>query len=484
MLVRVIVAASRTTLRDRLLRCLHRPELVVTAVSGGRALLDRAARGDFDLLLAARAALPADVAGFIASVRALPERPEVIVTSGREDPAERAALLTAGCMAVINEALPDGVVTETLQVLVERKRDEAIRRLRAERPEEQYSLDDFISLSPSMQAFLQLARRVVDTDSSLLILGETGVGKERLARAIQGESPRGRGPFVPVNCGAIPEYLIESELFGHEEGAFTGATRARRGYFEVAHRGTVFLDEIGDLPLHLQVKLLRVLESREIQRVGGEKPLRVDVRVIASTNRQLEEEVAARRFRSDLYYRLAVVTLLLPPLRERREDIPQLVASYIDHFRVLLRHPVRGIGPAALEALVRYNWPGNVRELINVLERTLLLCAGPEITPEDLPDGIAAGVIDTASPPPPGAGSGLFSNHAGLPPPGPLREERHRATEAFEREYLRQLLSAAGGRVGESARLAGINVRSLYELMKRHGLNKESFRVRIDTFRG
>ena len=244
------------------------------------------------------------------------------------DDACRAALRDARRRAVSpcsTTACRTRILLETLRSLVERRRQDGLRRLKAERPEERYSLNDFVLVSPAMQRFVAVARRVVAADSSLLILGETGVGKERLARAIHAESPRARGPFVAVNCGALPEGLLESELFGHERGAFTGAVASRKGHFELAHEGTIFLDEIGEMPLHLQVKLLRVLEERRLQRVGGQRPIAIDVRVMAATNRDLEAEMGAGRFRNDLYYRLAVVTLTLPPLRDRAEDIPDLV---------------------------------------------------------------------------------------------------------------------------------------------------------------
>ncbi|MBL6720362.1 MAG: sigma 54-interacting transcriptional regulator [Planctomycetes bacterium] len=214
------------------------------------------------------------------------------------------------------------------------------------------ALVDFASRSPRMRRFLRLVNRVVDTDSSLLLTGETGVGKERLAQAIHNEGARASGPFVSVNCGAIPESLLESELFGHQPGAFTGAERLKRGRFELAERGTIFLDEIGEMPLHLQVNLLSVLQRRRVQRVGGEELIGIDVRVMAATNRDLEALVRKGRFREDLYYRLNVVTLEVPPLRERSEDIPDMVGMFIGHLRTSLgRQEVDGITPAALEAL-------------------------------------------------------------------------------------------------------------------------------------
>jgi DNA-binding NtrC family response regulator len=348
-----------------------------------------------------------------------------------------------------------------------------------ERPEERYGLADFISDSPTMQGFVNLARKVVRTDTSVLILGETGVGKERLARAIHAESPRSTGPFVPVLCAALPDGLVESELFGHEAGAFTGASRARKGYFELAHKGTLFLDEVGEIPPHVQVKLLRALEDRRVLRVGGEKPTKVNVRIIAATNRDLEAEVAKNAFRPDLFFRLSVVTLTIPPLRDRREDIEKLALAYLEHFRQQLGRPDIAIEPAALDVFVRYSWPGNVRELINAVEQAVLLCSENRITVEDLPRRIVTAVIPDA------AAALTAGNEGALRLPDelldkPLPEARAGIVSAFERTYVVRLLRASRGRLGETAERAGVNQRHLYDLMKRLGLRKEEFKIPRD----
>jgi DNA-binding NtrC family response regulator len=344
--------------------------------------------------------------------------------------------------------------------------------------DEHHQLSDFACESPAMRRLLDLARRVCASDCSLLILGETGVGKEWLARAIHEEGQRASAPFVAVNCAALPETLLESELFGHERGAFTGAERSKRGQFELAHRGTLFLDEIGDMPLHLQIKLLRVLQDRALQRLGAEQTIAIDVRIVAATNRDLEAALAAGTFRNDLYYRLAVMTLTLPPLRERREDIPALLLAYLELFRAEAGKDVREIAPEALAALIDYGWPGNVRELINVMERAVLLCRGPVITPADLPQHVAApGSSEVAATAAPAAGNG-FS----ILPPGwlelPLSSVRREAVDAVERRYLSEQLRRTGGRVGEAALRAGLDPRSLYDKMKRLGISKDDFRPR------
>jgi transcriptional regulator with GAF, ATPase, and Fis domain len=278
-----------------------------------------------------------------------------------------------------------------------------------------------------------------------------------------------------VNCGAIPEPLLESELFGHVEGAFTGANRAHRGHFELAHGGTLFLDEIAEMPLHLQAKLLRVLQELKIKRVGGEHEIETDVRLMAATNRDLEEEMQARRFRPDLFYRIGVVTITLPPLRDRHEDIPDLVRSQLTHFQTKLNRRLNGITAEALDALVSYDWPGNVRELINVLERAVLLCDTDRLRVNDLPQVMVGSTVtsDLSSLSPirdePNAVSSELLDM-------PLKTAREDIIAAFEKAYFSELLARNGGRVGVVARRAGITPRSLYGKMKRYRLHKEDFK--------
>ena len=474
MLVQLLVVSSDAGRRRRLEHILGGLPNVRAVMETPNRLWDHLNRGDVDVVLADRATLSATPATVVSSIRQLPEQPEVVALTEREDGELRAALLAAGCLAVLHVGAGDVGLRDAVSALVERRRGEMMRQLGAGRGPGRGSLRDFVSESPTMRRFVDLARRVVNTDSSLLLLGETGVGKERLASAIHHDGPRRGGPFLCVNCAALPETLLESELFGHEMGAFTGATRTRRGFFEQAHGGTIFLDEIAEMPLHLQVKLLRVLESRTVQRLGSETVQRIDVRVMAATNRHLEAEVSAGRFRPDLYFRLAVVTLRLPPLRERREDIPGLVASYLDWFGATLAARPRTMTPAALDALVAYDWPGNVRELINIVERTTLLTPTREIDVDDLPPGIVRGtpVIAPAGTRAAAALGAVSGDLHGLP----LAEARDRVLDAFHRDYLDTLLGEHRGRVGESARAAGINERTLYHLMRRYGLRKEDYR--------
>lgn len=332
-----------------------------------------------------------------------------------------------------------------------------------------------------MQGTLNTARKVARADSPVLLLGETGVGKERLAMLIHNSSPRSKGPFVAVNCAALPAELFESELFGHEKGAFTGASRSRRGHFELAHEGTLFLDEVGEVPLHLQAKLLRVLQEHRIKPLGSEHSLEVDVRVIAATNRDLDHEMAHGHFRRDLYYRLGVVELHIPSLRDRHEDVEAMAEEFLRRYAGALNRDVDGFSKDAKEALERYSWPGNVRELTNVVERAVLLCQDRLVQLSDLPANIAMCASEAAR-------QGVSGLHM-LPPgespvvalPGPWVEApwkfvREELLIAGERAYLEGVLQACAGRVGEAAKRAGISSRALFEKMKRHGLRKEDFR--------
>jgi DNA-binding NtrC family response regulator len=471
MILRALLAINPVGLRRRIAGLTGDNGIEVVMLPSGGNCFDALNSGDFDIVIFSRDFIQASVKEMIASVRSIPEQPEVLVMVDREDPEDRACLLAAGCMAVLNTSLDDDSLGKALKSLVERTREVALQRLQANRPEERYSFGDFLTASLSMSHFIEIARRVAQSETTVLVLGETGVGKERLARAIHAEGPRRSGPFVAVHCAALPEALLESELFGHEEGAFTGASRARKGYFELAHLGTIFLDEVGEMPLHLQVKLLRVLEDRIIHRVGSGKPTKVDVRLMAATNRDLEADMKAGKFRSDLYFRLAVVSLRLPPLRERREDIPMLVESYLEHFRVALNRPVDGIQTEAMEALVSYEWPGNVRELINVLEQTCLLSVSPRIRLEDLPQQITHRMMPPRIP-----GAGLFIDLFETQLDRPLLSARAEVVKEFEKAYLRRLLKETEGRIGEAADRAGLNERTLYDLLRRHGIRKADFK--------
>ncbi len=323
-----------------------------------------------------------------------------------------------------------------------------------------------------------VVEKVADTPSTVLITGESGTGKELVARALHDNSSRHAGPFIKINCAAIPKTLMESELFGYEKGAFTGAVGSKPGRFELAHGGTLFLDEIGEIPVEMQVKLLRVLQESEFERVGGIKTIKVDVRLLTATNRDLAVEIAGGGFRDDLYYRLNVVPIHLPALRERRQDIPLLVDHFIARFNERLKKQITGIEPAAVERLVAHGWPGNIRELENVIERTILFCEGPRICLEDLPADLGGGTLRPSQ-------SDLPVVVSALPPPtspppsaappvgeevGSLKEAVRVETERVERDLIQRALDETGGNVTQAARKLQISRKSLQTKMKELGL--------------
>jgi DNA-binding NtrC family response regulator len=335
-----------------------------------------------------------------------------------------------------------------------------------------------IGSSAAMQEVYATTRRVAASNASVLLLGETGTGKELIAKAIHELSPRGSGPFVRVNCGALSESLLESELFGHVRGAFTGAVANRAGRFEAAHTGTIFLDEINSTTPKLQVKLLRVLQEREFERVGDTETVRVDTRVIAASNRDLLDEVAKETFREDLYYRLNVVPIQLPPLRSRRDDIPLLVAHFLEHYNEANDRYVVHIDKAAIEALVKYHWPGNVRELQNVVERCVVMAPGDEITLDLLPAAIR-GEKTSAAAALPGRGGDLDSLardlvEQGMTTAGPDDDNLFdRVVSRVERELIAQMLAACGGVQLKAAARLGINRNTLRKKLLEHGLEAE-----------
>jgi DNA-binding NtrC family response regulator len=321
---------------------------------------------------------------------------------------------------------------------------------------------ELIGNSPRMQEVYRLATGVAPTFSTVLILGESGTGKELTARAIHQHSPRADQPFVAVNCSAIPVELVESELFGHTRGAFTGATGTREGLFEAADHGTLFLDEVGDLPPLAQVKLLRALQEGEIKRVGENVMRRVDVRVIAATNVDLRERIAAGAFREDLFYRLHVVAIELPPLRERREDIPLLAHHFLKKYAARAGRDVRHIAPEALRAMQEQPWPGNVRELENAIEYATVFCSDDTIRAGDLPFTRSSGGPASH---PPGRGAVLPAGLADLP----YRDAKQQVVAAFEAEYFAELVKRADGNISEAARQAGLDRSNFRRAAKRAG---------------
>ncbi len=375
--------------------------------------------------------------------------PTVVVITAFATIEKAVEAMRHGAFDFLAKPFQPGLVELTVQKALERSElREQNRALRAALPGGR----TLIGSSGTMRELVEQARKVADSKSTVLLLGESGTGKEVLARSIHAWSPRASRPFIPVNCVALSEELLESELFGHERGAFTGAHQQKPGKFELANNGSIFLDEVGDIREALQTKLLRVLQEHEFERVGGTKPIRVDIRVIAATNRDLEEGVKAGKFREDLYYRLNVVRLRLPRLRERSEDVPDLAEHFLRKYAAETGKGISGISSEAMALLQHHPWPGNVRELENAIERAVVLGKGPEIFAEDL--GLKAS--DEAAP---GAAAAI----------GPF----HASVDAFKKDLIRRALDQAKGNQTRAAELLGLQRTYLARLIKTFALREE-----------
>lgn len=327
--------------------------------------------------------------------------------------------------------------------------------------EEKHRLHNIIGRGKKTQEIFELIENISSIDSTVLITGQTGTGKELVARAIHFNSTRKDGPFVPVDCGALPESLLESELFGHEKGAFTGATKLKRGRFERAHGGTLLLDEIGNATLGIQQKLLRAIQEERIERLGGESPIKIDVRIIAASNQDLEQGVRDGRFRQDLFYRLNVIPIHIPPLRERQEDIPLLASHFIKAFSKKINRKVTGLSEACLGKMIRYTWPGNVRELENLIERAVATTRERIITSLDFSE------------------QAIASDHGrkcGEETYLTLTQVVNQSASEAEKAYLKEMLARHGGRLNRVAEQSGISVKTLYRKMQAYGFRKEDYK--------
>jgi two-component system response regulator HydG len=399
------------------------------------------------------------------SVRELdPDCPAMIVTAyGTVETAVEAMKLGAFDF-LIKPFAPEVVRLKVERALELRNARRARGRLEAEnaylRSEEESRFGELVGGTEAMKRVFAVVERVAPTDTSVAVYGESGTGKELVARAVHTRSRRASGPFIKVNCGALAETLLESELFGHEKGAFTGAIKRKLGRFELADGGTLFLDEIGDISPSLQTKLLRVLQEREFERVGGESTIKVDVRVVSATNKDLSKEVAEGRFREDLFYRLQVVPIHIPPLRDRKEDLPLLISHFIARLGPKTNPRVTGIDDAALARLYAYRWPGNVRELGNVIEQALVFADGDKISTDALPDAVRG--IQPGAPRPSGSD---------LPVPSPSGEMAlPDLLDDLEKQLILKAFAQAKGVKTETARLLGIKTSALYYKLEKYGI--------------
>ena len=374
--------------------------------------------------------------------------------------------MKAGAFDFVTKPFDTDTVVVVVKKAIEFQRLRQENHLLRKAVREQYRLEQLIGVSEPMQQVLDFVQKVADSDSTVLIQGESGTGKELVARMLHFNSSRKDRPMVPVNCGAIPETLLESELFGHEKGAFTGAAQTRMGRFELANGGTIFLDEVGEMSLSLQVKLLRVIEERSFERVGGSRTIQVDVRIVAATNQDLEKMVEEKRFRQDLFYRLNVIPINTPPLRDRQSDIPLLIEHFLKRFNHMKQTAITGFAPEALELLTTFHWPGNIRELENMIERLVVLKKQGLLTAADLPEKLHK---KTASQP-------------------EMKEQFIRFTEdgihlsneveQYENQLIGEAMRKANGLTARAAQLLHVNRTTLVEKLKRRGMDSKP---RIDA---
>ncbi|MBI3393619.1 MAG: sigma-54-dependent Fis family transcriptional regulator [Nitrospirae bacterium] len=456
---RALVVDDDPHSREVLQEILERNQFEVVTADGGEAAIAAARESPFDILLTDLRMPNQDGIEVLEAIRDInPDIVGIVLTGfGTIETAVRA--VKAGAFEYLTKPFKVDEVVLTVQRAIEFRQLQMENRSLKRQLRRKYRFENLIGDSDEMQKVYRMIERVADSDSTILIYGESGTGKELVARTIHYNSPRRDRPLIPVNCGAIPEDLLESELFGHEKGAFTGAHAMRMGRFELAHGGTIFLDEVGDMSPNLQVKLLRVLQEREFERVGGTRSIRVDVRVISATNKNLEEAVEQRRFREDLFYRLNVIPVTLPPMRRRREDIPLLLDHFLKRLSADKRRSVSGISPEAMQALKMYDWPGNVRELENLVERLVILKGEGVIGVEDLPDKILGRRRDQGVP------------SVSIPDEG---VDFEKLVEDFENRLIVQAMEKAAGIKNKAAQYLRLNRTTLVEKMKRRNLQSES----------
>jgi DNA-binding NtrC family response regulator len=435
MSARVLIVDDDADMAEMVARHLAGEGFTAAAVTGGARAIQRLADEAFDVVLTDVVMGEVDGLAVLREAQRLHPRARVILMTAFGSLENAIAALREGAADYLTKPFKMAEVTVAVRrALDEVRLREENKRLRDE-VGERYRLERMLGNSRAMKAVLEQVGEVAASGATVLLLGESGTGKELVARAIHWNGPRASGPFVPVNCAAIPDTLLESELFGHEKGAFTGATHRRRGLVAEADGGTLFLDEIAEMPLALQAKLLRVLQDRTVRPVGGREEVAVDVRVIGATNRDVQELVRAGRFREDLYYRLAVIPIRLPSLRERPEDIPLLAAHFVERAATTLGKRIDGFDDEAMAWLTQHRWPGNVRELENVVERAVTLARGSTIVLGDLKIEFASGVAPSAGPRP--------------------------TLAELEREYIRRVLEETKGDKRAAARILGVSVRTL-----------------------
>ena len=450
--LRILVVDDNKALAQTIAEDLDARGHVCTVTTGGRAGVAKLEAEPFDVVLTDLKM--ADLHGLevVERCRALRPDADVFVITGFADVTTAVEAMKRGASHYFQKATDPRHFLAELRAVVDKsaERVRTVRDLRRQ-IDEKFGFEGVVGNSPKMLRVLQLLKAYAPSPASVLVLGENGTGKELAARALHYNSPRRAKPFAAMNCAALNENLLDDEMFGHMDGAFTGTKGARKGRFEHADGGTLFLDEIGDMPHSLQAKLLRALEGGEVVRIGANDPIKVDVRIIAATNKDLQKEVEAGRFRQDLYFRLKVGTVKLPALREHREDVPQLVAHFLKEFAKRYAKPVPRVAPSVWKALDAHDWPGNVRELRNLLDSMMVLDQDNELTPDDFPEdaGVKPPGGPGASPAPSGA-DGLVG----------------RPLEEVERYYMEKALALTGGNREEAAKLLAISERTMYRKLQ------------------
>ena len=452
---RVLIVDDEPGMRDFLSILLRKEGYAVSAAESSDKAIELVARGEFDLVISDISMPGLSGIEVLRQARASnPDTPVILITAYASTESAVEAL-KLGAYDYLIKPFDVEELKNVVHNALEKRRLEHENRILKRELKEKSRLDELVGESPRMKEVVELIDRIAPTHSTVLICGESGTGKELAARAIHARSPRHGRPFVSINCGAMPDELLESELFGHARGSFTGAVTSKKGLFEVADGGTVFLDEIGDTTPAMQVKLLRVLQDRRIRRVGGTEEAEVNVRVLAATNQDLEQLVRDKRFREDLFYRINVLQILMPPLRDKREDIPRLVRHFLQKYGALMGKRMAGVSDAAMEQLLGHSWPGNVRELENVVERAVALATGDTITPEDLTRDLAGGQRVPRELP------------DGLTDQGIDLESR---LEGLRLHFMQLALDRAHGVQTRAAELLGMSFRSFRYFAKKYNL--------------
>lgn len=487
-LEKILIVEDNEVIRKALEMQLQRRQFDVVGVSTLAVAQDHLGKDNFDLVFVDVRLPDGEGTDILRILQNRSVKPLVVMMTGHASIESAVACMRDGAFDYLIKPFSSDQIDITLKKAQEFTQLIKVNRYLSQGDPSEATGSELLGRSPAMQALRDLIRKVARTQATVLVQGESGTGKELVSRAIYRESSRSNGPFIKVNCAAIPENLIESEFFGHEKGAFTGALAKREGRFELAHGGTILLDEISEVAPHVQAKLLRVLQERELERVGGNRLIKVDVRVIATTNRNLEESVARKEFRQDLYFRLNVVPIAVPPLRERREDITFLAEQFMQ--RLARKHGVRvnGISASCQAALVSHDWPGNVRELQNVIERAVILCPdGGELSethlgfqpsqanvPVAAPSPVRPMAAGTPSETPLSASPTPSALAAGQPGPAsssaPIGVASIVPLDQMEKQAILQAVDACGGNRTQAARLLGISVRTMRNKLREYGV--------------